>query len=66
MCFVHNQCMILANTQDKVFPCREEHLKKLQERLLKGEESISKIKVVSEEAIGIWIIQVLGHKHLLE
>ena len=53
MCSVHNQCMILADTLDQVFPVREEHLKKLQERLLKGEESISKIKVVSEEAIGI-------------
>ena len=65
-CYVHNQCMILADTQDQVFPVREEHLKNLQERLSEGEESISKIEVVSEEAIGIWIIQALGHKHLLE
>ena len=66
MCSVHNQCMILEDTQDQVFPVMEEHLKNLQERLLKGEESISKIKLVSEESIGIWIIQALGHKHLLE
>ena len=66
MFFVHNQCMILADTQDQYFPVREEHLKNLQERLQKGEEIISKIEDVSEEAIGIWIIQVLVHKHLLE
>ena len=44
----------------------EEHLKNLQERLEKEEEIISKIEVVSEEAIEIWIIQALGHKHMLE
>ena len=58
--------MILAGTQDQDFPVREEHLKNLQERLRKGEESISKIEYISEEAIGIWIIQVSIHKHLLE
>ena len=66
MCVVHNQCMILAGSQDQDFPVREEHLQKLQERLRKGEESISKIEDVSEEAIGTWIIQASGHKHLLE
>ena len=45
--------MILAATQDQDFPAREEHLKNLQERLWKGEENISKIEYVSEEAIGI-------------
>ena len=58
--------MILAEAQDQDFPAREEHLKNLQERLQKGEENISKIEDVSEEAIGIWIIQVSVHKHLLE
>ena len=58
--------MILANTQNQDFPIKEEHLNNLQERLWKEEESIYEIKVVSEEAIGIWVIQVLVHKHLLE
>ena len=31
-----------------------------------GEESIAKIKCVSEEAIGVWIVQVSVHKHLFE
>ena len=53
MCFVHNQCMILAGAHDQYFPAREEHLNNLQERLQKGEEDISKIEYVSEEAIGI-------------
>ena len=66
MCYVHNQCMILAGTQDRYLPVRKEHLKNLQERLRKGEENISKIKDVSKEAIGIWIMQVSVHKHLLE
>ena len=66
MCPIHNQCMNLADTQDQVFPVREEHLKNLQERLLKGEESISKLEIVSEEATGIWILQASSHKHLLE
>ena len=66
MCSVHNQCMILEDTQDQDFPVREEHLKKLKERMLKGEESISKFDGVSEEAIEIWIIQASSHKHLLE
>ena len=58
--------MILKGAQDQYFPTREEHLKNLQERLWKGEESISKIEDVSEEAIGICIIQVSVQKHLLE
>ena len=66
MCVVHNQCMILEGPQDQDLPAREEHLNNLQERLQKGEENISKIEYVSEEAIGIWIIHVLVHKHLLE
>ena len=41
-------------------------MRNLQERLLKGEESISKLKVVSEEDIRIWIIQASGYKLLLE
>ena len=65
-CFVHNQCMILTGAQDQYFPVREENLKNLQERLLKGEESISKLEGVSEDAIEIWIIQSSIHKRLLE
>ena len=53
MCSIHNQCQVLAGTQDQYFPTREEHLENLQERLQKGEESISKIECVSEEAIGV-------------
>ena len=41
-------------------------MKNLQERLLKGEERISKLEAISEEDIRIWIIQDLGHKLLLE
>ena len=63
---VHNQCMILIGSSNQVFPVREEHLKNLQERLQKGEESIFKLKDVSEEDIKIWIIQALGHNLLLE
>ena len=63
---VHNQCMILTGALDQDFPVREEHLKNLQERLKKGEESISNLKVVSEEDIKIWIIQASSHKILLE
>ena len=48
---VHNQSMILIDSLDQVFPVREEHLKNLQERLQKREESISKVEVVSEEDI---------------
>ena len=50
---VHNQCMILTGAPDQDFPVREENLKNLQERQLKGEESISKLKVFSEEDIRI-------------
>ena len=64
--FFHNQCMVLTGAPDQDFPIREEHLKNLQERLLKGEESISNLDVVSEEDIKIWIIQASGHKLLLE
>ena len=38
----------------------------LQERLQKGEENISRLEVVSEEDIKIWIIQASGHKIKLE
>ena len=58
--------MVLTGALDQDFPVREEHLANLQERLVKGEEITSKLKVVSEEAIEIWIIQVSGHKHLLK
>ena len=58
--------MILADTEDQDFPVKEEHLKNLQERLEKGVESISKIEVVGEESIEIWIIQDSRYKHLLE
>ena len=34
--FVHNQCMVLTGAPDQDFPGREEHLKNLQEMLLKG------------------------------
>jgi len=34
--------------------------------MLKGGEIISKLEVVNKEDIRIWIIQYLGHKHLLE
>ena len=64
--FVHNQCMVLIGAPDQDFPVKEEHLKNLQERLLKGEESISKLDDVSEEDTRIWIIQASGHKLLLE
>ena len=50
----------------QVFPVREGHLKNLQERLQKGEESIYRLEAVSEEDIKIWIIQASGHKILLE
>ena len=45
--------MILTGVGDQDFPVREEHLKNLQERLLKGEESIFKIEVFNEEDIRI-------------
>ena len=66
MCYVHNHCMVLTGATDQDFPIREEHLKNLQERLLKGEESISKLEDVCEEDIRIWIIQASSHKLLLE
>ena len=58
--------MILIGSLDQVFPIKEEHLKNLQERLQKGEESIYRLEAVSEEDIKIWIIQASGHKLLLE
>ena len=58
--------MILIDSPDQFFPVREEHLKNLQERLQRGEESISRLKVVSEEEIKIWVIQELDHKVLWE
>ena len=64
--FFHNQCMVLTGAPDQDFPVREEHLKKLQERLLKGEKIISKLEAVSEEDIMIWIIQASTHKLMLE
>ena len=59
---VHNQSMILTDSPDQVFPVKEEHLKNLQERLQKREESISRLEAVSEEDIKLWIIQASGHK----
>ena len=63
---VHNQCMILTDSLDQVFLVREEHLKNLQERLQKREESISRLEAVREEDIKLWIIQASGHKIKLE
>ena len=63
---VHNQFMILTESPYQVFPVREEHLKNLQERLQKGEESISRLEAVSEEDIKISIIQASSHKLKLE
>ena len=37
-------------------------MKNLQERLQEGEESISKLKTISEEDVKIWNIQALGQK----
>ena len=65
MCSIHNQWQVLACTQDQDFPAREEHLKNLQETLQKGEDDISKIECVNEEAIGVWIVQVSVRKYLL-
>ena len=48
---VHNQCPILTDTPDQVFSIRGEHLQVLQERLQKGEESLARLKVVSEKDI---------------
>ena len=62
----HNQCMILTDSPDQVFPVKEEHLKNVQERLQKGEESISRLEAVSDENIKIWIIQESSHKIKLE
>ena len=58
--------MVLTGVPDEDFPVKEEHLKNLQEKLLKGEEIISKLEAVNEEDIRIWIIQNSGHKLLLE
>ena len=58
--------MVLTGASDQYFPIKEENLKNLQERLLKCEESISKLEVVSEEDIKIWIIQASSRKILLE
>ena len=58
--------MILIGSPDQDFPVRDEHLKNFQERLLKGEESTSKLEAISEEEIRIWIIQASSHKLLLE
>ena len=63
---VHNHCMILTDSSDHVFPVREEHLKNLQERLQKREESIFRIEAISEEYIKYWIIQASGYKLKLE
>ena len=66
MCSIHHQCQVLAGNPKQDFPAREQHLKNLQDRLQTGEESTSQIECISEEAIGVWIIQVLAHKHLFE
>ena len=58
--------MVLTESQDLVFPVKEEHMKNLQERLQKGEENIFRLEVVSEEDIKIWIMQASGHKLKLE
>ena len=58
--------MVLTGAPDKDLSFKEDHSKNLQEKLLKGEESISKLEATSEEDIRIWIIQASGHKLLLE
>ena len=65
MSSTRNQFQVLAGMQDQEFLAREEHLKNLQDMLQTFEESIAKIECVSEESIGVWIVQVLVHKHLL-
>ena len=62
----HNRFQVSADTQDQDFPARDQHLKNLQDRLQAGEESIAKIECVSEESIGVWIVQASVHKHLFE
>ena len=66
MCSIHHQCHILAGTTEQDFPARERHLNNLQDRLQTREESISKIECISEEAIGVWIVQVSIQKHMFE
>ena len=66
MCSTHNKCQVSVDTQVPYFPTRYQHLKNLQDRLQTGEESISKIKSIGEESIGVWIVQALVHKHLFE
>ena len=45
--------MVLTGASDEDFSVKEEHLKNLQEKLLKGEESISKLEAINEEDIRI-------------
>ena len=66
MCSIHHKCQLLTGTPKQDFPARERHLKNLQDRLLEGEDSISKIECISQEAIVVWIVQVSVHKHLFE
>ena len=63
---VHNQCLILTDSLDQVFPVKGEHSQNLQERLQKGEEVLAKLEVVSETDIETWIIQASGHQLKLE
>ena len=66
MCSTHNKWQLSADTQDQDFPARDQHLKNLQERLQTGDKSIANIECISEEAIGVWIVQASFHKHLFE
>ena len=58
--------MILIDSPYQVFLVREEYMNNLQERMQKGEESISRLEAISREEIKIWIIQASGHKLKLE
>ena len=66
MCLNHNKFQVLVDTQVQDFLARDQHLKNLQDRLQTGEDSIAKIEIISEEAIGVWVVQASIHKHLFE
>ena len=62
----HNRCQVSTDIQDRDFLAKEKHLKNLQDKLQVGEEIISKIECISEEAIGISTVQASFHRHLFE
>ena len=45
---------------------KDQHLKNLQDKLQKDEQSIQQIKSINEEAIKIWVAQASVHKYILE